>query len=314
MNYHRKKSVLRYRTLAVLLFAGLSISMTGCTPVSELAEYISEDDSKYEDNASGSDLDVDESEELIFLDAHGEEHRMMIDPEVPVNPYDPAGFVHDGDKLSYNGEGYIYELGIDVSHHQGEIDWQKVANDGYDFAILRIGYRGYGQRGSLNTDKMFEKNYKKAREAGLKLGVYFFAQAINEEEAEEEAKYVLGLLDGRKLELPIVYDPESILDDEARTDNVTPEQFTANTKVFCKTVEDAGYDPMIYANMVWEAYQLDLSQLSDYPLWYADYEKLPQTPYDFKIWQYGCKGNVDGISGDCDLNIRLIPEDEPVSE
>ena len=71
---------------------------------------------------------------------------------------------------------------------------------------------------------------------------------------------------------------------------------------------------MIYANMVWEAYQLDLSQLSDYPLWYADYEKLPQTPYDFKIWQYGCKGNVDGISGDCDLNIRLIPEDEPVSE
>lgn len=97
-----------------------------------------------------------------------------------------------------------------------------------------------------------------------------------------------------------------ILEDEARTDDVTGEQFTQNAKVFCKEIEEAGYDAMIYSNMLWEAYELDLEKLLDYPVWYADYEELPQTPYRFSMWQYSSTGSVPGIEGNVDLNIQLL--------
>jgi GH25 family lysozyme M1 (1,4-beta-N-acetylmuramidase) len=257
------------------------------------------------------DYIIDEEDEnteppvLYFVDAHGEWHDFYLNEDVPKNEYDIRQFKLDGDRMSYGDSAAPCRLGVDVSHHQGKINWKKVAKDGIDFAILRIGYRGYGQAGTLNPDKQFEANYKGAKAAGLDVGVYFFAQAINEEEAREEAEFVLELLGDRELDLPIVYDPESILDDDARTDNVTGDQFTANSAEFCKTIREAGYEPMIYANMVWEAYELDLSKLSDIPIWYADYEVRPQTPYDFKIWQYTCQGKVAGITGGCDINIMM---------
>ena len=136
--------------------------------------------------------------------------------------------------------------------------------------------------------------------------MYFFAQAVNENEAEEEADFVLNILNGRKLELPVTYDPESILNDTARTDNVTKEQFTKNAVTFCNRINDAGYKPMIYANMLWEAFELDLTKLSDVPVWYADYETLPQTPYNYEYWQYSNEGKVPGVQGNCDLDIQII--------
>lgn len=209
-------------------------------------------------------------------------------------------------KMIYKDDKYSSRLGVDVSHHQGKIDWEKVKEDGYEFAIIRIGYRGYGTEGTLNLDNRFHENIKDAQRAGLDVGVYFFAQAINEEEALEEAEFVLKHLKGYELDLPVAYDPESILYDEARTDDVTGEQFTKNAKVFCKRIRKAGYEPMIYSNMLWEAYELDLKKLSDYPIWYADYEPLPQTPYDFVMWQYTSSGTVDGIKGRVDLNIQFV--------
>ena len=136
-------------------------------------------------------------------------------------------------------------------------------------------------------------------------------------EATEDSKYgvifhspnwVLDYLNGGSFEwhMPVVYDPEHILEDEARTDGVTGEQFTQNAKVFCKEIEEAGYDAMIYSNMLWEAYELDLEKLLDYPVWYADYEELPQTPYRFSMWQYSSTGSVPGIEGNVDLNIQLL--------
>ena len=126
------------------------------------------------------------------------------------------------------------------------------------------------------------------------------------EEAKEEADFVLEHLKGQELQMPVVYDPEHILEDEARTDGVTGEQFTQNAKVFCKAIEEAGYDAMIYSNMLWEAYELDLEKLSDYPVWYADYEELPQTPYRFSMWQYSSTGSVPGIDGNVDLDIQFV--------
>ena len=113
-------------------------------------------------------------------------------------------------------------------------------------------------------------------------------------------------LSGYNLQLPVVFDPESILDDDARTDHVSGEQFTKNTEAFCSAIEAAGYDAMIYSNMLWEAYELDLEKLSAYPVWYADYELKPQTPYHFEVWQYTNQGSVDGINGRTDINIQLI--------
>ena len=301
------------------------ISLSGCgkddntvlSSSTESAIPVVHEEAKVEDNVPvQSELTVEpednpeETEEteqkiLTFRDVYGEEYQTVIDPEVPSNPYDVSRFVHDGYKLKYDDEGYDCLLGIDVSHHQGDVDWNSIKEQGYDFAFLRIGFRGYGNEGSLNRDKTFEQNYENARAAGLDVGVYFFAQAINEEEAEEEARYVLNILNGRELELPVVYDPESILDDEARTDNVTAEQFTKNTRAFCDAVKNAGYSPMVYSNMLWEAFQLDLAKLSDIPIWYADYEDVPQTPYDFEFWQYSNEGRVSGVSGTADLNIRM---------
>ncbi len=297
-----------YRKIIALLTASIFL-MPGCAQT----ENISEDEQIREvaDLEIDTDPQKEETEEpeiLHFVDVYKKPYQVEINPNVEKHNYKNECFIHDGHYLSYEGDaGYTSRLGVDVSEHQGYVDWQQLKEDGFSFAFIRLGYRGYGQEGNILLDKEFHRNMENAQAAGFDVGVYFFAQAVNEEEAQEEADFVLENLKGYSLELPVVYDPESILDDEARTDNVSGEQFTKNTEVFCSAVEDAGYDPMIYANMLWEAFELDLEQLSEYPLWYADYEPAPQTPYHFQFWQYTNEGEVPGIEGRADLNIQLIP-------
>ena len=255
------------------------------------------------------DASSSEPEILHFVDVYQNPYQVEINPDIARHDYKPECFIHDGHYLSYTGdENYTYRLGVDVSEHQGYVDWAQLKENGFSFAFIRLGYRGYGQEGRICLDSEFHHNMQNAQAAGFDVGVYFFAQAVNEEEAREEADFVLQNLEGYTLQLPVVYDPESILDDEARTDNVTGEQFTANTEVFCSAVEEAGRRPMIYANMLWEAFELDLEQLSEYPIWYADYEPAPQTPYQFEFWQYTNQGQVPGITGNADLNIQMIPQ------
>lgn len=250
-----------------------------------------------------------QAEILHFVDVFGEEYQVEILPDVEKQDYRMECFVHDGDMLSYEGDSrYTYRLGVDVSHHQGTINWQAVKDAGIGFVFLRIGYRGYGTEGVMKPDTQFADNIRNAQDAGIDVGVYFFSQAVSEEEAREEAEFVLQMLKGYELQLPVVYDPENILDDVARTDNVTGEQFTKNTLLFCDLVREAGYEPMIYSNMLWEAYQYDMTQLEGIPIWYADYEPAPQTPYYFTFWQYTNEGHVAGISGAVDLDIQMIPQ------
>ena len=193
--------------------------------------------------------------------------------------------------------------GIDVSAYQGTIDWERVKADGIDFVFLRLGYRGYAEEGTLNEDEKFEENLKGAKDAGLKVGVYFFSQATTQEEAKEEAAFVKKLLGKTKLDLPVIYDPERISAEEARTDEITGKDFTAFALAFCGKIEKAGYKVGIYSNMYWEAFEFDLAQLEKYPIWYADYEDTPQTPYRFTFWQYSEEGTVDGIDGPVDLAV-----------
>ena len=143
--------------------------------------------------------------------------------------------------MTYDDDRYEIRHGVDVSHHQGEIDWNKVKNAGFDFAFLRIGFRGYGEEGTLNPDKQFNANYSGAKNAGLDVGIYFFAQAVNEKEAVEEADYVLELLGGRKLDLPIVYDPESILDDVRPFGDLAQGKLVARRNILRQGDPQAGF-------------------------------------------------------------------------
>ncbi len=197
---------------------------------------------------------------------------------------------------------------IDVSQHNGTITWKNVKGK-VDAAILRAGYRGYGSAGTLAEDKKFRANASAANALHIPVGVYWLSQAINEAEALEEADLVLRMLDGQALQMPVVYDPESILNDTARTDDISGDQFTRNALAFCGRIRERGYAPMIYANLVWEAFEFDLARIRDIPIWYADYEPVPQTPYFFTVWQYTDSGTVPGIVGPVDLNLQLIPKE-----
>ena len=234
--------------------------------------------------------------------------QVEINPTLPQSELEQAHFTKNEDgSITYSGAA---RYGIDVSAHQGEIDWAAVAGDEVEFAFLRIGYRGYSA-GALNLDGQFEANYAGAREQGIDVGVYFFSQAISEEEAREEARQVLSWLEGKEIQCPIVYDWEHIEEDTARTDSVDGETVTACARAFCEEIREAGYDPMIYCNGMLGYLSYDLTQLEDYPLWYAEYEDYPSYAYEVTIWQYTESGTVAGIQGKADRNIWFQTEEKP---
>ena len=198
--------------------------------------------------------------------------------------------------------------GVDVSTFQGEIDWPAVKAAGAEFAIIRAAYRGY-ETGKLVPDDTFARNIDGAAAAGLHVGVYLFSQALNEEEAVQEADYLLELIDGHPVDYPVVYDQEEYTADQARTDGLTGEQATKNALAFCRRIHEAGYLPMIYTNNDWAGTMYDMKQLDHYPIWFADYTTFPTLSGGFAMWQYTDQGTVPGISGPVDLNLLLLPAD-----
>lgn len=252
--------------------------------------------------------------------------RACSTPSTPVEPATTQQWVspYDWDNLTQLDNGFLAyyaddgslasEAGVDVSEHDGSIDWAAVKAAGADFAMIRLGYRGYSQ-GTIALDDYFLANIQGASAAGLKVGVYFFSQAISEEEAREEAQYVINTLAGLGITLayPVAFDQEPITNgDIARTDNLTNAQLTANALAFCQAIEQAGYQAMVYGNQH-DLSRLDLSgELGAYPLWYAEYEaagNVPTGEFDFVMWQYTASGTVDGMptsAGQVDMNIRFL--------
>ena len=198
----------------------------------------------------------------------------------------------------------VSHKGIDVSKHQGEIDWAQVAADGIEFAFIRVGNRGYGT-GAIVEDPQFAANIVGASTNGIKVGVYFFSQAITVEEAQEEAKFVLDKIAPYKITCPVVLDVEKVSDSEARMNKISKEQRTANTIAFLEAIEAAGYKSMLYHNMEMGTLMLDMTQLEDYEKWFAYYNKDIYYPYEFGVWQYSDKGKVNGINTNVDLNISF---------
>lgn len=223
---------------------------------------------------------------------------------VPVNTLDNNNFTADSTLKYYNENGKAASTeGVDISEINGDIDWQRVKDSGIDFAMIRIGGRGYGDEGILYADKKAAENIEEAKAAGIKVGVYFFSQAVSNEEAVEEAEYVKSLLGDTKLDYPVAYDWEIIKDDEARTDTVSAMQATECARAFCEKIKEYGYTPIIYSPSRELYFKYDLSRLADYDIWYCEYANVPTFYYEFSMWQYSCTGRVDGIDSDVDLNI-----------
>jgi GH25 family lysozyme M1 (1,4-beta-N-acetylmuramidase) len=186
------------------------------------------------------------------------------------------------------------------------VDWRQVAADGVEFAMVRLGYRGYSS-GAMNLDPFYEQNVKGARDAGLHVGVYFFSQAVTEEEAMDEARFVLRKLRGKRIDGPVAFDMEYI-DGAERINHLTVEEKTAIADAFCKIIEENGYQPMIYGNPTWFTEDVNLENLSHRGIWLAHYIEMTQWPFDYWMWQYTDRGTVAGIEGGCDLNIWMEPK------
>lgn len=226
---------------------------------------------------------------------------------VPLCSYAPEQFFRDDrDRMIYSG-GY-YTRGIDVSGHKGDIDWQAVAGDGIDFAIIRAGNRGWGT-GKLCVDGWFDKNMKGAIAAGLDVGAYFFSNAVTVEEALEEADMFLEMLEPYRayITYPVVCDWEYLGGKESRAYGVDAEIITRCIAAFCQRVEEAGYRPMLYFNEFCGLAKMDLSRLVQYHFWYAEYQDSPDFRYDFQMWQYSDKGKVAGIGSSVDMDLCFVP-------
>ena len=249
---------------------------------------------------------------LKYIDAWKEWHTMEVDPSVNACIYDPELFIEEDGSMKYQDDRYEVLHGVDVSEHQGYIDWEAVARAGYSFAFIRVGYRGYGKAGSLNEDAAAVDNLRRAKAAGLRVGTYIFSQALNEEEARAEADLAVGVImsSGVETDLPLMYDPELIKDDWGRANDITRGQVSLNTAAFRDQVEKTSALTIdIYSNLPWEHHYFDTDTMNQYEIWYADYEKAPQTPYHFAWWQYTNEGHVPGIDGEVDLNVWLRLKD-----
>ncbi|MCR4830111.1 MAG: hypothetical protein K5883_01515 [Pseudobutyrivibrio sp.] len=247
--------------------------------------------------------------EYIVVAANSKYNFVPIDDSLAKNDYDINNLLEsETGKYSYVVDNQdVSRFGIDVSSHQGDIDWNAVAADGVQFAFIRAVYRGYGT-GKLLVDEKCIENIEGAQAAGIDVGVYVFSQAVNQAEVLEEASTVLNLLEGYTLQLPIVFDVEKVADSQARTNSLSVEERTNLTIAFLDAVKNAGYDPMFYHNTEMGAMLLDLNQLTDYPKWFAGYNKEFYWPYEYDLWQYSESGRINGIKGDVDLDIWLAQQ------
>ncbi len=221
-------------------------------------------------------------------------------------------YVYDNFVTQENGE-IIYTddsqalqslKGIDVSKHQGKINWRKVAGDDISYAFIRAGYRGTTE-GKLVEDEYFQDNIEGALDNGIDVGIYFYTQAMTEKEAQEEAEFVIKLIKNYDVTYPVVLDLEEVTGSLARTGQMTQEEYTKAAIAFCEKIKEAGYTPMIYGNLKTFMIMLDLNQIEDYEKWFAYYDAPVYFPYAFSIWQYSSKGSVNGIEGDVDLNVCM---------
>lgn len=211
-----------------------------------------------------------------------------------------------GNRLIYSQGGRnVSHFGIDVSKYNGTISWNRVKKQGVEFALLRVGARGYSS-GNIVLDEKFPENIQGCKNNGIDVGAYFFSQAINEAEAIEEANYCVVALSGNAIRYPVIFDSEKVLNDSYRTENLSSTELTAIFKAFAQVVKAYGYTPMFAGTKEQLARHVNLADMTGYDIWLLDTGEKTDYPYRYCIRQYDDKGHIDGIDGTVDLNICLI--------
>ena len=259
--------------------------------------------------------EYDDENHIKAYDLNGDEKWYAISETAAKNNYDFKGNLStttSNNEIFYNDRKVKSALGIDVSKYQGTIDWKKVKESGIEFAMIRLGSRGYGS-GQLILDDNFVTNITGAKEAGVKVGVYFYSQAVSVEEAVEEANFTAGALLNYGVTYPVVCDVEWVENDTARTDKLTSKERTEYVCKFCETIKTFGYVPMIYATKDMLIAGLDVDRIDDYDVWLQDdcVEGVgTDYPYQFTMWQYSQKGTVNGVSGAVDMDLCFVNYEE----
>lgn len=222
------------------------------------------------------------------------------------NTYNFDNLTWNGEIAGYEDDTYTSRFGIDVSSHNGDLDWKRLKEAGVEFAFIRCGYRGNSQ-GLLHEDSKFERNYKGARENGIEIGVYFFSQAVSEDEAWEEVELVDRLLKGKEIDLPVVFDmEESGEGDKGRVKPLTRDEKTRIAVTWLEAIASKGYRPMIYNSKALFDELFSIGYLQNYEFWVAQYYHRPTWPYRFSVWQYTEKGQIEGIEKPLDFDLMLV--------
>lgn len=260
-----------------------------------------------EEQAAIDDPSTDGKHTLVTT-PNGKDEWVLISPYLIKNTYDftkmedKAGlkrYMENGKKVSY--------VGVDISKQTGSVNFTGLKAAGVDYVMIRLGGRGY-TTGQITLDENFKENIEGAIAEGLDVGIYFYSQAISQDEAVQEANFVLQNLEPYRgnIKYPVAFDMEFVANDEARIDGLSREDRTNIAISFLESVKAAGYIPMLYGDKEWLIMEVDLTKLQNYDVWLTQEADIPDYPYQYAMWQYSSVGVVNGIKGDANLNICFI--------
>lgn len=238
----------------------------------------------------------------------GKEEWVLISPYLTKNTYDFKNLSENANLRKYTDNGKkISYVGVDISKHNGRVNFNSIKAAGVDYVMLRLGARGYST-GQISLDDNFVENMEAAIEAGLDIGVYFYSQAVSQDEVMQEVNFVIQNLEPYRAHItyPVAFDMENVPNDKARIDGLSRDDKTAIATAFLSGVQAAGYAPMVYGNKEWLIKNIDLAKLQDFDVWLSQEQDVPDYPYQFAMWQYTTTGVLNGVTGDASLNLCFV--------
>lgn len=279
-----------------------------------------QDEDSQNETEEESGTDAEKKEEVVQEDpstdgkhtlvktSDGQEEWVLISPYLTKNTYDFKNLSESANLRKYTDNGKkISRVGVDISKHNGQVNFNSIKAAGVDYVMLRLGARGYST-GQLSLDDNFVENMEAAIEAGLDIGVYFYSQAISQDEVMQEANFVIQNLEPYRTHItyPVAFDMEKVANDTARIDGLSRDDKTAIAATFLSGMQAAGYIPMVYGNKEWLIKNIDLAKLQDYDVWLSQEQDIPDYPYQFAMWQYTTTGVLNGVTGDASLNLCFV--------
>lgn len=279
-------------------------------PYTEKAEREKEADRQKEEEQLNDP--ATDGKHTLVTNRDGSEEWVLISPYLTKNTFDftkmedKAGlkrYMENGRKTSY--------VGVDISKHTGKVNFSSLKAAGVDYVMIRLGSRGYST-GQITLDENFKENIEGAIEAQLDVGIYFYSQAISQDEAVQEANFVAQNLEPYRahIKYPVAFNMGFVSNDKSRIEGLSREDKTAVSISFLDAVRASGYVPMVYGDKEWLLKEVDLTKLQDYDVWLSQEEEIPDYPYRYAMWQYNTDGVLNGIDGGADLNICFVSYSE----